>query len=198
MSDTNHQGELAPLIIISGPSGSGKSTIVSRLLKTSELPLELSVSATTRDPRPKEVDGVNYHFLTHEQFETHRKNGDFLEFVEVFGRGQWYGTFKDKVTTSRKNGKWIILEIDVEGAMRVAKQVPDAITIFIHPGSLEELERRLRGRDTETEEKILRRLEVARQELELATSYQHIVINDNIDDTVNRVDQILKTSGETN
>ena len=198
MSDTNRQGELAPLIIISGPSGSGKSTIVSRLLKTSELPLELSVSATTRDPRPKEVDGVNYHFLTHEQFETHRKNGDFLEFVEVFGRGQWYGTFKDKVTTSRKNGKWIILEIDVEGAMRVAKQVPDAITIFIHPGSLEELERRLRGRDTETEEKILRRLEVARQELELATSYQHIVINDNIEDTVNRVDQILKTSGETN
>ena len=194
--NSSEKTELAPLIIVSGPSGCGKSTLLKRLLESSELPLEMSISATTRDPRPHESDGVHYHFLTHDEFESHRKNGDFLEFVEVFGRGQWYGTFKKNVTTSRENGKWIILEIDVEGAMRVAQSIPDAITIFIHPGSIEELERRLRGRGTETEEKILRRLEVAKRELERAAEYQHVVVNDQLDEAIESVSQILKNSGD--
>ncbi len=193
-SDSNNT-ELAPLIIISGPSGAGKSTIVKRLLESCELPLELSISATTRQPRPGETDGIHYRFLTDEQFRAHRDNGDFLEYVEVFGRGTWYGTFENDVTTSRKNGKWIILEIDVEGAMKVAKNNPEAITIFIHPGSLEELERRLRDRGTETEEKILRRLEVAKRELDFAPSYKHIVINENLDNAVEQVCQVLKSNG---
>ena len=188
--------ELAPLIIVSGPSGSGKSTVLRKLLETCDLPLEMSISATTREPRPGEIDGVHYRFLSLEEFEAKWQNNEFLEYVEVFGRGQWYGTLENPVTTSRQKGNWIVLEIDVEGAMRVAKTNPDAITIFIHPGSLAELERRLRGRGTETEEKILRRLEVARQELDAAEFYQHIVVNDDLDKAVKQVCQILKNSGE--
>ena len=180
------------LIVISGPSGVGKSTIVQRLLSECSLPLTLSVSATTRAPRPAEIDKVHYHFLTEADFQRRRENGDFLECCEVFGRGHWYGTLREEVTASLNEGKWVILEIDVHGAMKVIEgDFPDAITIFVRPDSIEELERRLRSRETETEEAIKRRLETARHELPLAEKYQHCLINDTLDQTIEDICELL-------
>ena len=180
------------LVIISGPSGAGKTSVVRALLTQCSLPLELSISATTRPPRPGEVDGVDYYFLSPQQFRQRQQLRGFLESCEVFGRGHLYGTLAEPISTSRQAGKWVILEIDVEGAMKVVVREPDAITIFIGPGSLTELERRLRGRGTETEASIRRRLEVARRELGFATHYQYNVINDDIATTADDLCQILK------
>src|SRR5262245_53175799 len=132
------------LIIISGPSGAGKSSVVRELLMTCPLPIKQSISATTRRPRDGERDGEHYYFLTHEEFARRREHGDFLECKEVFGRGDWYGTLKSEVERGFIAGKWMLLEIDVEGALSVLDERPDAITIFIDPGTREELERRLR------------------------------------------------------
>jgi guanylate kinase len=180
------------LVIISGPSGVGKTTVLKRLYDRCRLPLAPSVSATTRPMRPGEKEGVNYHFLTDQQFQRHRQQGDFLECVEVFGRGHWYGTLREPVSTGLSAGKWVVLEIDVEGAARVLKHHPEAITIFIHPGSIEELERRLRGRGTEIEAALQRRLEVAQRELDAAPTYQHIVTNQSVDQTVQDICQLLE------
>ena len=184
------------LIVLSGPSGAGKSTVLRRLLEQSSLPLVLSVSATTRPPRQGEVDGTDYHFLTAEEFAERRRRGDFIECFQVFGKGHWYGTLDEEVTSSLEQGKWVILEIDVQGARSVLDRYPEAITIFVRPGSLEELERRLRGRETETEGAIQRRLERARHELALADRYQHQVINDDVDRAVQQICNILNSSGD--
>jgi guanylate kinase len=180
------------LIIISGPSGVGKTTVLRQLLAVCPLPLVLSVSATTRPPRPKEIPGVSYHFLTPEKFREHREKDEFLECIEVFGRGHWYGTLKEPVYTSLEQGKWVILEIDVAGAKRVWQQHPEAISIFIHPGSAEELERRLRKRGTESSTDLARRLEVAQQELLASPNYKHIVTNETVKQTVRDICTILQ------
>jgi guanylate kinase len=180
------------LIIISGPSGAGKSTVVQRLLEECPLPLTLSVSATTRQPRPGETHGKEYWFLSPEEFAARRERGEFLEFKEVFGRGFWYGTLSDTVSSGLKSGKWVILEIDVHGAATVLKVRPDAITIFIHPGSLAELERRLRNRGTESEANIARRLEVASEELAMMHRYKHEVINREVDQAVAELCALLR------
>jgi guanylate kinase len=179
------------LIIISGPSGSGKSTIVAQLIETCPLPLELSVSATTRPPRPGETHGKHYWFLSPEEFQAKRTQGEFLECKEVFGRGFWYGTLKNAVSSGLSAGKWIILEIDVQGALAVLDYDPKVITIFIDPGSMEQLERRLRDRGTETEEAIERRLHVAREEMKLKHHYRHSVTNNNLGDAVSEVCRLL-------
>ena len=179
------------LVIISGPSGAGKSTVVDRLLRDCPLPLALSVSATTRSPRPGEDEGLDYHFLTKEEFQGRRNAGEFLECCEVFGRGHWYGTLKSEVASGLAAGKWVILEIDVEGAMKVLQQAPDAVTVFIHPGSMEELERRLRGRKTEAAGDINRRLEIARHEMTFAPRYAHVVVNQAVDQAVREICEIL-------
>jgi guanylate kinase len=184
------------LVIISGPAGAGKSTIVRRLLHECPMPLQLSVSATTRQRRPQEADGIDYHFLTHQEFARRRNAGEFLECKEVFGRGDWYGTLKSEVESGFAMGNWVILEIDVEGAASVLATHPDAITIFLHTGSVEELERRLRGRGTETEASIQRRLEVARHELARKGMYSHEVINHTIDQAVKDICQILVQSAQ--
>jgi guanylate kinase len=183
------------LVIISGPSGAGKSTVVKQLLTACELPLVLSVSATTRKPRPGERDGLDYFFLGADEFKRRREAGEFLECKEVFGRGDWYGTLIEPVTAGRQAGKWVILEIDVEGAMAVLDQCPDTITIFLHPGSAEELEKRLRQRATESEESIRRRLEVARRELTFIKRYRFEVVNDTVAGAVQKICDILRSQG---
>lgn len=180
------------LVVISGPSGAGKSTVVKELLQKARLPLQLSVSATTRAPRPGEVDGREYFFLTKEDFERRRHNNEFLEYKEVFGRGHWYGTQKTPVLDGMREGNWIILEIDVQGALTVFENYPDAISIFVHPGSLVELERRLRNRQTEDEEAIQRRLEVARDELAFRHKYKYEVVNHTVETTVEMIQQLLE------
>ena len=184
--------EQGKIVIISGPSGAGKSTIVRQLLADCPLPLTLSISATTRRPRSGEQDGREYHFLTHDEFARRRAAREFLECKEVFGRGDWYGTLSAPVTTGLREGKWVILEIDVEGAMAVLEQAPDCVTIFLDPGTVEELERRLRGRGTDSEESIQRRLEVARRELEFVSRYQYRVVNDRPERAVQEISQILQ------
>ena len=185
------------LIIISGPSGVGKSTVVARLIEQCPLPLKLSVSATTRPARPEDRPGENYIFLSEAEFRQKVANGEFLEYVEVFGRGHWYGTLREPVSSGLKQANWIILEIDVEGAAKVKQNFPDAISIFIHPGSLEELERRLRGRATEKEADLERRLEVASEELEAAIVYDHIVTNHTVDQTVGDICQLLAKESDS-
>jgi len=183
------------LVVVSGPSGAGKSTVLKRLFQSARVPLASSVSATTRPPRPGEVDGVDYHFLTDEEFHRRRRRGDFLECFEVFGRGHWYGTLLSEVTPSLRAGKWVVLEIDVQGALAVIERYPEAITIFLRPPSLEVLEERLRCRHTETEEAIQKRLGQARRELALADKYRHQVINDEVDQAVRQISNILTESG---
>jgi guanylate kinase len=179
------------LVVVSGPSGAGKTTVMKRVFQSCGLPLVQSVSATTRPPRPGEKNGIDYHFLRPEDFAALKQRGEFLECCEVFGRGHWYGTLRSEVTTGLAAGKWVVLEIDVQGARAVAAQYPDAITIFIRPGSTEELERRLRGRATETEEALRRRLEHASWEWSQASGYRYVVINDQLDRTVENICQIL-------
>lgn len=194
MTNTQQSGDRGKLVIISGPSGVGKSTIVKQLLQQCELPLELSISATTRPPRADDQPGVNYHFMTAEEFRERVVNEEFLEYVEVFGRGYWYGTLKEQVSTGLNRGKWIILEIDIAGAAKVLQAHPEALTIFIHPGNLSELQRRLEKRGTETPESLARRLEVAQQELSAASNYQNIVTNNTVDQAVTSICQLLLNS----
>jgi guanylate kinase len=177
------------LVIISGPSGAGKSTVVRELLESCPLPLTLSVSATTRAPRRGEVEGEDYYFLTPEQFAMRREAGDFLESKEY--AGNWYGTLQSQVATGLAAGKWVLLEIDVEGTLAVLEQEPDALTIFVHGGSIEELERRLRARNTESEEVLARRLSTARRELAQKHRYRYEVINRDVRQAVREVCDIL-------
>ncbi|MCI0360529.1 MAG: guanylate kinase [Planctomycetaceae bacterium] len=181
------------LVVISGPSGAGKSTVVRELLRPGScpLPLVLSVSATTRKAREDEVERVNYFFLSHEEFARRRAAGEFLECKEVYGRGDWYGTLQSQVASGLAAGKWVILEIDVEGATDVMLQHPDLLSIFLHSGSIDELERRLRQRQTETEESIRRRLEVARRELAFKDRYRYEVINRDVPTAVREICAIL-------
>ena len=180
------------LVILSGPSGAGKSTVVRELLRTCSLPLMLSVSATTRPPRPGEVDGVDYQFIGQDEFSRRQAADEFLECKEVFGGGHWYGTLRSAVDAGLKAGKWVILEIDVQGALNVLEQRPSTISVFVHPGSQEELERRLRRRGTETEQSIARRLQVAADEMTFISRYDYVVINHEVSETVNQICQLLK------
>ncbi len=185
------------LVIISGPSGVGKSTIVRKLIERYGDKIRLSVSATTRPPRAGEVDGHEYHFLTSDEFARRRQAGDFLESMEVFGRGHWYGTLHDEVRPSLSRGVWVLLENDVEGAGVVVKSYPESVKVFIAPSSEAELEARLRARRTESETAIARRLEVARHELEQAHTYDHVVVNDTVEAAIDDIVAILEAEGLT-
>jgi guanylate kinase len=182
------------LVVISGPSGVGKTTLLRRLLAA--LPaLVPSVSATTRPPRKGEQDGVDYHFLAPEAFEQRREAGEFLECCRVYGRQHWYGTLVDEVAPRLAAGKWVVLEIDVEGTLSILEKYPEAITIFVEPSHPDQLLERLRGRGTESPEAMARRLEVARRELLEAHRYRHRVVNETVDDALERVRGILAAEG---
>jgi len=161
------------MIVISGPAGSGKGTVNAHLLKTGEF--VYSVSATTRAPRPGEVDGVNYHFITREEFERRIKTGDMLEYTEYCGN--YYGTPRKEAEEVLASGKNLILEIEVEGARNVKKRFPEAVLIMLLPPSFRIQEQRLRTRGTETEEKILERLERTREEIKESDFYDYVVYN---------------------
>jgi guanylate kinase len=178
------------LIVISGPSGAGKTTVLREVFE--QLPwLEQSVSATTRSPRPGESNGHDYYFLTPEEFARRREAGEFLECFEVFGRGHWYGTLESEVSPRLLAGKSVVLEIDVDGTIAILKKYPDAITVFVRPESIEELERRLRSRGTESAAAIERRLEVARHELKSIGLYRHVVVNNDVTQAAEDICKIL-------
>lgn len=185
-----------PLIIVSGPSGSGKSTLIQRLLAERTLaerpwPLRLAVSVTTRRPRPNEVDGVHYHFWTRERFVKAQQAGAFLEWADVFGLGNSYGTLKSEVEPYRAQGQGVLLEIDVNGRSQVIRQCPDAVSIFVRTSSPAVLEARLRQRHTDSEESIQRRLREAAVELAAAPQYDHQVINDDMEAAVAQLRSIV-------
>ncbi len=182
------------VVVISGPSGVGKTTILRRILH--DLPqLVPSVSATTRPPRAGERDGVDYHFLRPDDFERRRAAGEFLECCRVYGRQHWYGTLADEVAPRIAAGKWVVLEIDVEGTLSILDRYPAALTIFVEPADPEQLGERLRGRGTETPEAMARRLEVAHRELRESHRYRHRVVNDDVGAAVAAIERILAEAG---
>lgn len=176
-------------IIISGPSGAGKGTICKALLKD-ETNLWISVSATTRKKRENEQEGINYYFLSKEEFETKIKNNDFLEYAMVHDK-QYYGTPKKNVIEKLEKGIDTILEIDINGALQIKKNYPEALFIFIMPPSMQELKRRLISRGTEDKEKIAERFKTAYKEINQIDNYNYIVVNDEIDDAVFKVKAII-------
>lgn len=175
------------LVVVSGPSGAGKGTICQALLERT--PLAYSVSATTRKPRAGEVDGVNYHFLSVEAFEEMIEKDGLLEWAKVYDN--YYGTPLKKVEEKLAAGEDILLEIDTQGAMKVREKFPEGVYIFILPPSLAELERRIRGRDTETEDVLQKRLAAAIDEIEAGKCYKYVVTNDEVDGAVDSVCAIL-------
>jgi guanylate kinase len=181
---------LAPLFILSGPSGSGKSTVLDRVLTAGNSRLRLAVSATTRQPRRQEQDGVNYHFWTRARFEAAVEAGALLEWAEVFGN--FYGTLRSEVEPFRHQGVGVVLDIDVQGAAQVREKCPEVVTIFLCASSLEVYEQRLRARGTETEEAIQRRLQGARRELQHVSEYQNVVVNDDLEKAVTELQAIVR------
>ena len=166
------------IVIISGPSGSGKSTLVERLRG---LPGTIfSISCTTRPQRAAESPGKCYDFITEAEFRRRVTNGEFLEYAQVFGK-HWYGTPRKWVEEARSRGLDLVMEIDVQGARQVKKQLPEAVGVFIVPPSRQDVERRLRARGQDSEEAIARRLERARQEMSCWTQYDFVVVNDELD-----------------
>lgn len=177
------------LIVLSGPSGVGKGTVCTALRqKTTEL--VYSVSATTRSPRPGEVDGVNYFFKTKQEFERMIAQDELLEWAEYVGN--YYGTPSQFVHDTLEEGKDVFLEIEVQGAMKVKQKFPEAIFIFLAPPSLAELEKRITGRGTDNDDTIRKRMTVAQDEIKLMEQYHYVVVNDEIDCACRRIMSIIE------
>lgn len=176
------------LIVLSGPSGTGKGTICRELLR-SYPNLHYSISATTRQPRTGEVDGVNYWFLKHEKFREMINANEFLEWAEVYGN--YYGTLRTYVTGLLDSGKDVILEIDTQGAMQIKNKFPQGVFVYIVPPSLDELANRIHKRGTETMEAIKKRLGCVRNELSYVNNYNYIVVNDEVSKAVAKIESII-------
>lgn len=179
------------LIIISAPSGCGKSTIIHDLTQRGNIDMTFSVSATNRKPREGEIDGVHYHFLSTSEFHDRIASGDFLEYEEVYP-GRFYGTLKSEINRALDTGSNIVLDIDVKGGINVKKLYGDrALSIFIEPPSVEELRCRLENRGTESREVIDERISRAEFELSLAPQFDVVVINDNLEQAIDRTEQLI-------
>lgn len=177
------------LFIVSGPSGCGKGTVLAEILKQDNV--YYSVSATTRAPRPGEINGVNYHFLSKDEFEKLIENGGMLEYANYCGN--YYGTPKKPVEDMLVEGKNVILEIEVQGALKVMEKCPEAVSVFILPPSLKELRRRLHKRGTETEEVIEKRIGEAAGEIRKAVNYDYVMINGELEIAVSDLLSIINS-----
>lgn len=175
------------LIVISGPSGTGKGTVCKALLEQNKF--WISVSATTRAPRKGEVDGENYYFITKENFLERIHKEDFLEYAEVYGN--YYGTPKSNVLGKLDRGEDVILEIDIQGALKVKENYPDGVFIFILPPSMEELKKRITNRGTETEESLMTRFKSAYKEINFVSKYNYAVVNDTVEEAVRKIECII-------
>jgi guanylate kinase len=179
---------VARVFVITGPSGVGKGTLIRGLME--RLPeLELSVSATTRAPRPGEQDGVDYHFLTREEFDRRVSAGEFVEHADYAGRS--YGTLRSELEERVRAGAPVVLEIEVQGARQVRRSLPDAFQVFIAPPSLDALRTRLIGRGTDDPEEVERRLRVAAEELTAQPEFAHVVINDRLQDALEQLTTVV-------
>lgn len=176
------------LIVISGPSGSGKSTVVSKLLKNPRY--AFSVSATTRAPRVGEEHGRHYFFISKEDFRKKIDDGQMLEYAQYVGN--FYGTPREPVMNKLSSGHHVVLEIETNGALQVKKAFPEAVMIMILPPSMQTLEARLRGRRTNTEEDIAKRLAAAEREIQIAPQYDYLVINDTVENAVDQIETIIR------
>jgi guanylate kinase len=179
---------VARVFVITGPSGVGKGTLIRGLMERHP-ELELSVSATTRAPRPGERDGVDYHFLTRDEFDRRIAAGQFVEHADYAGRS--YGTLRSELDDRLNAGKPVVLEIEVQGARQVRAAVPDAVQVFIAPPSLDALRTRLVGRGTDDAGEVERRLRVAEGELTAQPEFGHVVVNDRLDDALTQLSAIL-------
>lgn len=188
MSTSGTTARRGRLFVITAPSGAGKTTLRDYLL-TRHPDLYFSVSATTRQPRPGEVIHKDYHFMTVEEYQRHLANGDFLEHAEVFGN--LYGTLRQPVEEALAAGRNVLLDVDTKGAKQVKEKMPEAVLIFIMPPSMEELERRLRNRKTETEETIQRRLREAHVEMAQRHFFDHIIVNDDLARAQRELEELL-------
>ena len=182
---------MAKVFVITGPSGVGKGTLIRALLE--RMPeLEMSVSATTRRPRPGETHGVDYWFLTDEDFASRVDDGDFVEWAEYSGRR--YGTLRSELDRVLATGRPVVLEIEVQGARQVRKAMPEAVQVFIVPPSRETLLLRLVGRGTDPPEEVVRRLRVAEEEMAARAEFAHVVVNDRLEDAVERLSSIVSSA----
>lgn len=179
------------LIVLSGPSGCGKGTVLEKYFhEYVHGDVKLSVSATTRNPRPGEVDGVNYYFLNRDEFETRIDNDGFLEWACFCDN--YYGTPKKEVNMLLDNGIDVILEIEVQGAMKIMERVQDCVTVFVMPPSIEELRRRLIGRGTENEDVVNKRIDAAKHEIEFSGKYTYVIVNDEVDNSARKLNCIIQ------
>nr|WP_322640648.1 MULTISPECIES: guanylate kinase [unclassified Nostoc]MDZ7990086.1 guanylate kinase [Nostoc sp. DedVER02]MDZ8111826.1 guanylate kinase [Nostoc sp. DedVER01b] len=179
---------LGRLIVLTGPSGVGKGTLMRSLLKRHP-ELYFSVSATTRSPRPGEIDGKNYYFVSRTKFEQLVAEGEFLEWAEF--AGNYYGTPREAVLNQIQSGKLVVLEIELEGARQIRASFPSALSIFILPPSFEELEKRIRSRAQDSEEAIARRLLRAKEEIQAADEFDIEIVNDDFETALNDIERVL-------
>ena len=179
------------LFILSGPSGVGKGTVREKILENPNVNLVYSISMTTRAPRQGEIDGVHYYFVSNEVFEQAIKNDELLEHAKFVGN--YYGTPKKMIDQQLEQGKNVLLEIEVQGAKQVIAKCPEAITIFMVPPSLEELEKRIRGRRSEPEDIVQQRLSKAKSEMALRKNYKYVVVNDTVEKASQAIIDIIKS-----
>ena len=180
------------LIVFSAPSGSGKTTLVRHLLGKKELNLDFSISATSRDKRGNEINGTDYHFISLSDFREHIKHDDFVEWEEVY-KDNFYGTLRSEIERIWLNNKHVIFDIDVVGGLNVKEQFPNkTLAVFVQPPSLDIMESRLRNRGTDSEEKILERVEKAKRELEFSKEFDTVLVNDDLEDAKNKAYKLVK------